>query len=113
MESFVIPVSTIFAAVIAFIANYFTINKKISKLEEKVEAEQRTNRQLIEELKYLRKMDSKVDVQDNKIQKIDQEIAELKVLNQKVSDIEKQILGVETKMEIKFDLILDKLKEIK
>lgn len=113
MNEFLIPISTVFAAVIAFLANYFTLNKKISKLEERVDSEQKSNAQLVEELKFLREMKSAVDVQDNKIQKIDEEVSELKKLNEKITQLDRQLVQVETKMEMKFDLILEKLNKMK
>lgn len=113
MNEFLIPVSTIFAAIIAFVANYFTLNKKISSLEERVRQENNTNIQLIEEIKDLRNMKSNVGIQEEKVTNLQNEVFELKKLQRAVSELEKSVIRMDTKVDLKFDQILKKLEEIK
>lgn len=113
MESFVIPISTVFAAMIAFVANYFTVNKKLSSLEEKILAEQKSNTQLIEEIKDLRNMKNDVSIQEEKVTTLQNDIIELKKLQKAVSELEKSVIRMDTKVDLKFDQILNKLEKIK
>lgn len=81
-------------------------------MEERVRQENNTNTQLIEEIKDLRNMKSNVSIQEEKVTNLQNDIVELKKLQIAVSELEKSVIRMDTKVDLKFDQILKKLENI-
>jgi len=108
----ILPTSIIVSSILAFVVNYFTLNKKIAEKEEKLKNLEKIMEQVVEEIKDLRKLNQEVYVHSNKIDNLSVEVEYLKKLNDKLQEVDKKVERLEVTLNTKFDTILEKLNSI-